>query len=56
MRANELLRILKDVPPNAEIYILDTAREVLSLKCVEVEHPNDDESEICVNLSLQETD
>jgi hypothetical protein len=54
MKVRQMLAILKDVPPGAEIYVLDTSRDVINVKCVEVEHPVDDESEICVNIALTE--
>lgn len=53
MKASALNSILREVDLNTELYFLNSQRETMGLKCVEVEHPPGDEGEICVNFVLE---
>lgn len=48
-----LINILRKAPGDAQVYVLNQARETYDIRTIEVEHPGDDsEGEICINIAV----
>ena len=52
MKVSALREILRNLGGDCEIYALNSTRDVIDIRCVEVEYPADDEGEICVNIAI----
>ena len=52
MKTSQLLKILNSVPGNTEIYLTgsDDPSAYIMIHSVDVEHPGDEEGELCVNI------
>jgi hypothetical protein len=55
MNITQLLKILKTVPEDTELYFIDSnnSGDYLSLRSVDIEYPADEEGDISVNICIE---